>query len=56
MAFICSEQVQSQHGPLNEVITPLVAEAEAYQRQTVPERSRTSGLILLTRSVEGTLH
>jgi hypothetical protein len=29
---------------------------EAYKRQTVPERSRTSGSILSTSGMEGTLY
>jgi len=50
------KQIENRHGPLDEVITPLVAEAEAGKRQTVAEHSRTGGSTLLTKSAGGTLY
>jgi hypothetical protein len=55
-ACIGEAPVQQQYGSLYEAINPVVAEGEADKRQTVPERSRTSGFLLLTRGAGRTLY
>jgi hypothetical protein len=55
-AVICEAPVQNQHGPLHGAITRLMAEGEGDTRPTVPERLRTSGSLLLTKSLRGTLY